>query len=75
MDKHNFKVGDKVKLKGGFYCGMSENDIGVVVAFTAPYIRVDYNIEGKYWFNNYPHLPKEIERVVNVGEQLMLFEI
>ena len=69
MKKHNFKVGDKVKLKDPRDWSMGDK-VGIIVRFTAPYIQVDW--EGiDEWKKNYPHLPKEIEHIVKVGEQLM----
>jgi len=72
--KHNFRIGDKVKQKNPQDWDMN-NPVGAVIAFDRCYIRVLW--EGTKWNNDkgYPHLPREIERVVKVGEQLLLFEI
>ena len=74
MIKHNFKIGDKVKLKGSF-CGISGNDTGKVVKVkVGGYIRVLWGGDlgrklGKG--DLYPHTPHEIEHIVKVGEQLL----
>lgn len=69
MAKHNFKIGNKVKLKTPGDWNMGDR-VGIIVRFTAPYIRVDW--AGKEaWVKGYPHLPKEIKDIVKVGEQLM----
>lgn len=68
--KHNFKIGDRVKLKYAHDWENIGDIIGVIIRFTAPYIRVDWGGEQK-WKRDYPHLPKEIEHTIKVGEQLL----
>lgn len=41
MNKHNFKIGDRVKLKGGTYCGISGDDVGKVIDLHT-YIKVSW---------------------------------
>ena len=71
--EHNFKIGDKVKLKP--FCSFSfEGKTLTITGFNDPYVCVKY--EGMD--ENYPYfplLPDEIEKVSIKGEQLMLFEI
>lgn len=74
MDEHNFKIGDRVRLKGGTYCGISGDDIGVV-ADIGGYIEVSWEGNLGKRLGYYPHLPSEIEPVMRVGAQLMLFEL
>jgi hypothetical protein len=71
MEKHNFKIGDKVKLKDWvrFSC---KGKVLIVVKEAeddfSRYIHVTY--EG-VWGSYFPLLPDEIEPAIKVGEQLM----
>lgn len=69
MTKHNFKIGDRVKVKEPQYWSMNTR-IGTVVGEDEYYINVTYEGGGTLW-KNYPHLPREIEHVIKKGEQLM----
>lgn len=71
MDKHSFKIGDRVKLKGGSYCGISGNDIGIVKDSKGYYIEVLWTGYLKERLGYYPHKVSEIEPAVKVGEQLL----
>ena len=69
VGKQGFKVGDKVKLKGNF-CGISGDDIGQVVS-VSHYIRIAWTGYLRARLDDiYPHLAREIEHTVRVGEQL-----
>ena len=70
MDTKGFKIGDKVRLKGSHYCGISGNDTGKVVSITC-YIEVMWGGRLGSRLGTYPHRPEEIEHVVKVGEQLL----
>lgn len=70
MKKYNFKIGDKVKLKGSHYCGISSNDIGEVVGF-GRYIEVSWRGDLGRRLGSYPHILSEIEHVFKVGQQLV----
>ena len=70
MIKHNFKIGDKVSLKGSSYCGVSGNDIGVVTSLHC-YIEVLWQGYLGKKLGCYPHKPNEIEHAIKVGEQLL----
>ena len=65
--EHNFKIGDKVKLKEPELWGIG--GIGTVMSFDT-YIRVTWS-EGGNSAYNFPHLAREIECVVKIGEQLL----
>lgn len=67
--KHNFKIGDKVKLKYPQDWSMGDS-IGTIIKFIPPYIRVDWK-GSDYYRKNYPHLVREIEHTIKVGEQLL----
>lgn len=67
MNKHGYKIGDKVKLKHPKRWSMC-TQIGVVVGFDEYYIRVSY--KGNVCYEDYPHLPREIYKVSRKGEQL-----
>ena len=73
MKKHNFKIGDRVKLKGS-YCGVSGNDIGEVIDVST-YIKVLWSgYLGRCLGGTskiYPHRAREIEHTAAVGEQLL----
>jgi len=72
MGKHNFKIGDKVKLKSEYTKYFKQGTkVGEIIDFSGSYIRVKYI--GKD--NGFPYKPHEIERAARVGEQLMLFEL
>ena len=68
MDREGFKIGDKVKIKNPNDWNMNIR-IGTIVGFDT-YIRVTYEGGNVVW-NRYPHLAREIEHVVKVGEQLL----
>ena len=70
MANHNFKIGDRVRLKGSHYCGISSNDTGKVVSITC-YIGVMWGGKLGSLLGTYPHKPEEIEHAVKVGEQLL----
>lgn len=70
MDKEGFKIGDKVKLKGGSYGRYRGNDIGEVVNIDV-YIEVLWGGNLKRKLGIYPHRASEIEHVVKVGGQLL----
>ena len=73
MIKHNFKIGDRVRLKNGSYCGIYSKDTGKVVGIKR-YIEVLWGESlGKRLCSNtaYPHKPNEIEHAAKVGEQLL----
>ena len=70
MIKHSFKIGDIVKLRNGFYCGIYSKDTGKVAAIKY-YVEVMWSGELRKRLNYYPHKPEEIEHAVKVGEQLM----
>lgn len=72
MDKKGFKIGDTVKLKAPYYCGINSSATGRVVGIRGFYVEVSWDGElrrrlGKW----YPHKPSEIEHAVKVGEQLL----
>jgi len=67
MSEHNFKKGDKVKLRKP-KCWSMGDSVGEVVGFDPPFIRVTW--KGKVYQEDYPHLVREIEYVMKVGEQL-----
>ena len=68
MDRKGFKIGDKVKLKNPKQ--WSVGGAGLIVGFDG-YIRVSWEKGSINVKSNFPHLVKEIEHVVKVGEQLM----
>ena len=70
MVKHNFKVGDRVKLTNPCEWENIGDSIGIIIRLTSPYIWVDWG-GVQAWKRNYPHLPEEIECVLRKGEQLM----
>lgn len=72
MTKHDFKIGDKVKLKDSNQWGFGRhNPIGIIVGFDR-YIRVTWESEYTIGIHkNFPHFPNEIERIRRVGEQLL----
>jgi len=70
MAKHNFKIGDKVKLKDPNSWENIGDSIGEVMGLIPPYIRVGWGGSQK-WMRNYPHRPGEIEYVIRKGEQLL----
>ena len=69
MEKHDFKIGDKVKLKPAYINLFRKQGtkIGEIVEFNDKYIRVRY--DGRR--HGFPYKPYEIEHIVKVGEQLM----
>ena len=64
MDKHNFKIGDKVKLCSPKYWRQG-NDIGVIVCVSY-YIRVSHKRDKQGTL----YLPSEIYKVITKGQQL-----
>lgn len=68
MNKHNFKIGDKVKLKPPwrFSCG---GKVLTVVDIDCGYKYIPVRWEGMKGVC-FPLLPDEIEPVIKVGEQL-----
>ena len=70
MIKHNFKIGDKVKLTlVHIHMFPQTTEIGKVVGFDDDYILVSYN--GCPYKEGFPYVEGEIESVVKVGEQLL----
>ena len=68
MSNHNFKIGDKVKLKPSYIRQFKQGTKhGEVIGFNDKYIRVKY--KGREC--GFPYKPNELEFVVKVGEQLM----
>lgn len=68
MIKHNFKVGDKVKLKSNYVdiFRLQGTKVGEIIEFDGKYIRVKF--KGRLW--GFPYISHEIEHAVGVGEQL-----
>lgn len=66
MDKRGFKVGDRVKLKEPKK--WSVGGIGIITGFDI-YIRVKWE-NGGHRKDNFPHLPRELEHAIKVGQQL-----
>lgn len=70
MIKHDFKIGDNVKLTPDYiHIFPQTTEIGKVVGFDDDYILVSYN--GCCYKKGFPYVSKEIECVVKIGEQLM----
>jgi len=69
MNKHNFKIGDKVKVFQPNHWRQGDK-IGKVVCLCPPYIRVSW--EG---YRGTLYAPSEIYKAYVKGEQLMLFEL
>ena len=71
MKEHNFKFGDRVRLIDPSDWGVATNGDGLIVGFDI-YIRVEWQGTLRRSLGTYyPHKADEIERVVNVGEQLL----
>lgn len=67
MDKKGFKIGDRVKLKEGYFFGCRGKTL-TVTAFENGYVYVIWDgINAEY----FPLYPDEIESAVKVGEQLL----
>jgi len=65
--KHNFKIGDKIKLKNPKSFSLGTATL-VIVRFDGEYIKVTWGGVSK---REFPLLPNEIEIAIRVGEQLM----
>lgn len=67
MIKHNFKKGDKVKLKDPKGWSIS-NHIGKIVGFDM-YVWVCWDKPGNL-YKRFPHLVRELEHAIKIGQQL-----
>ena len=69
MNEHNFKIGDKVRLKDhvNFKC---KGKVLTIVDLDCGYKYIPVKWEGMRWAY-FPLLPSEIEHLVKVGEQLL----
>ena len=69
MVKHNFKVGDKVRLKDPKVFPHLGTKILTVIDFSNKFANVRHKgmIKGAY----FPLYPCEIEHIIKVGEQLL----
>lgn len=70
MSNHNFKIGDKVKLKSDYiHLFPQRTKVGKVIGFDGIFVLVAYS--GVHYKDGFPYRPKEIEFTVRVGEQLL----
>ena len=70
MEKHNFKIGDKVKLKDPRPFPHLGTRVLTIVDLDCGYKYLPVWYEGMSW-SYFPVLPSEIKHVVKVGEQLL----
>lgn len=67
MREHNFKIGDKVKLKDPESFPYLGTKVLIIIGFDGKYVQVK---DGRWQDGYFPLYPEEIEHVSRKGEQL-----